>query len=138
MDEEELMDAGFQECRRSRPAASVNGQRPHSREMPGYPRDVDRNALLGQLSFAPTTQTTVVTTTTTTTTKFPPFLMRPPRQMRELDLKQYPLAGSPTPASLREIHFEIGGRQTIFSEAEDTSLALEQVRSVQCGVQNLN
>ncbi|KAK4935664.1 SCF ubiquitin ligase complex subunit cdc4 [Elasticomyces elasticus] len=127
MDEEELMDAGFQEHRRSRPPVSVNGQRPHSREMPGYPREINRNALLGQLSFAPATQTTVVTTTTTTTTKFPPFLMRPPRQMQELDLKQYPLAGSPTPVSLRKIHFEIGGKQTIFSEAEDTSLALEQL-----------
>ena len=129
------MDAGFQEQRRSRPSVDVNGRRPHSRETSGYPRDIDRNALLGQLSFAPATQTTVVTTTTTTTTKFPPFLMRPPRQMQELDLKQYPLAGSPTPISLRKIHFEIGGRQTIFSEAEDTSLALEQVRGVQYNVQ---
>lgn len=121
------MDAGFQEHHRSRPSGSLSGQRPYSREMSGYPRDMDRNGLLGQLSFAPATQTTVVTTTTTTTTKFPPFLMRPPRQMQELDLKQYPLAASRTPVSLRKIHFEIGGRQTIFSEAEDTSLALEQV-----------
>jgi len=47
--------------------------------------------------------------------------------MQELDLKQYPLAASPTPASLKNIHFEIGGKQTIFREAEDTTLALEQV-----------
>lgn len=53
--------------------------------------------------------------------------MRPPRRMQELDLKQYPLAASPTPANLKKIHFEIEGRQTIFSEAHDTSLALEQV-----------
>jgi hypothetical protein len=47
--------------------------------------------------------------------------------MQELDLKQYPLAASPTPASLKNIHFEIGGKQTIFREAEDTTLALEHV-----------
>ena len=88
---------------------------------------VDSEALLGQFSFAPATQTTVVTTTTTTTTKFPPFLMRPPRRMQDLDVKQYPLAASPTPASLKKIHFEIGGKQTVFREAEDTTLALEQL-----------
>lgn len=95
-----------------------------------FPTDIDQNALLGQFSFAPATQTTIVTTTTTTTTKFPPFLMRPPRRMQELDLKHYPLAASPTPAHLRNIHFEIGGKSTVFREAEDTTLALEQVRPV--------
>lgn len=127
MGERELMDGVFQEISRLRGRNSAQGPRPQSREGQILTQDVDRNNLLGQLSFAPATQTTVVTTTTTTTTKFPPFLMRPPRRMQELNLKQYPLAASPTPTHLKTIHFEIGGKQTIFHEAEDTSLALEQV-----------
>ncbi|KIW41111.1 hypothetical protein, variant [Exophiala oligosperma] len=130
-DEEEVMDVDAQEPQRSRHTDMTQNQRPRSRGAPGFPKDVESNALLGQLSFAPATQTTVVTTTTTTTTKFPPFLMRPPRRMQELDLKQYPLAASPTPASLKKIHFEIEGRHTIFSEANDTSIALEQLEREQ-------
>ena len=85
------------------------------------------NALLGQLSFAPATQTTVVTTTTTTTTKFPPFAIPRPRYAHQLDRRNYPLAATPTPPSLRNIHFEIGGKPTVFREAADTTLELEQV-----------
>lgn len=82
---------------------------------------------LGQFSFAPATRTTVVTTTTTTTTNFPPLILNPPRSVQNLDPKQYPLASSPTPASLRNIKFEIGGQSVIFNEPEDTASALEQV-----------
>ncbi|KIW14778.1 hypothetical protein PV08_07563 [Exophiala spinifera] len=130
-DEEEVMDPGVQEARRARHQSMLHDQRPHSRGAAGFTKDVESNALLGQFSYAPATQTTVVTTTTTTTTKFPPILMRPPRRMQDLDLKQYPLAASPTPASLKKIHFEIGGRHTIFCEAHDTSLALEQLEEEQ-------
>src|ERR1700743_912835 len=42
---------------------------------------VDPYTTLGQLSYAPATQTTIVTTTTTTTTTFPPLVMRPPRNL---------------------------------------------------------
>ncbi|ETI20318.1 hypothetical protein G647_08352 [Cladophialophora carrionii CBS 160.54] len=98
----------------------------------------DANALLGQFSFAPATQTTVVTTTTTTTTKFPPLRMRQPRRMQDLDLKQYPLAATPTPPSLKKIHFEIGGKQSIFHEAEDTTLALEQFEEEQRTLRNVH
>lgn len=129
MDDEEMIDAGLDDQHGPWQRADGHVHRPKSREIQVHPRDVDSNTLLGQFSFAPATQTTVVTTTTTTTTKFPPFLMRPPRRMQELDLKQYPLAASPTPTNLRKIHFEIGGKQTVFREAEDTTLALEQVGS---------
>jgi len=112
--------------RKIQPSAGF-GQRPHAEGSQDYGGDVEPNALLGQFSFAPATQTTVVTTTTTTTTKFPPLLMRPPRRMHELDLKLYPLAASPTPPNLKNISFEIDGKPTIFREAEDTTLALEQV-----------
>lgn len=87
---------------------------------------------LGQFSFGPTTQTTVVTTTTTTTTNFPPFLMRAPRRTNQLDTKLYPLAQLPTPNSLRQIRFVHQGRQTIFREAPDTSIALEEVSTFPC------
>lgn len=84
-------------------------------------------ATLGQFSTA--TQTTVVTTTTTTTTKYPPFVVRPPRRMQELDPKHYPLAASPTPVSLRSIRFDFGGKPTFFQESPDSTVALEQVSS---------
>jgi F-box and WD-40 domain protein CDC4 len=85
------------------------------------------DSTLGQFSFAPATQTTVVTTTTTTTTRFPPFVMRAPRRMQDLDPKLYPLAATPTPSSLKNISFDLEGKQTIFREAEDTTVALEEI-----------
>jgi F-box and WD-40 domain protein CDC4 len=85
---------------------------------------------IGQFSFAPATQTTVVTTTTTTTTTFPPLLIKPPRAIRELDPKLYPLASSPTPSALRNIKFELGGRPVVFSEPDDTAGTLEEVRRI--------
>jgi F-box and WD-40 domain protein CDC4 len=85
------------------------------------------SANLGQFAFAPATRTTVVTTTTTTTTSFPPLVLKAPRSTRELDPKMYPLASSPTPASLRNIRFELGGRPVIFNEPEDTMGAFQEV-----------
>lgn len=82
---------------------------------------------LGQFSFAPATRTTVVTTTTTTTTSFPPLLIKPPRAIKDLDPKLYPLAASPTPASLRNFKFELGGKSVVFDELEDTASALKEV-----------
>ncbi|RAL09675.1 F-box/WD repeat-containing protein [Aspergillus homomorphus CBS 101889] len=90
---------------------------------PGSP-----GASIGQFSFAPATQTTVVTTTTTTTTTLPPVLIRPPlAATRNLDPKLYPLASSPTPSSLRNIEFELGGKQVIFNEPEDTAARLKEL-----------
>ena len=86
------------------------------------------DSTLGQFSFAPATQTTVVTTTTTTTTRFPPFVMRAPRRMQDLDPKLYPLASTPTPSSLKNISFDLEGKQTIFREAEDTSVAMAEIQ----------
>ena len=88
---------------------------------------MDSSSTLGQFSFAPAIQTTVVTTTTRTTTKFPPFVMRAPRSIHDLDPKLYPLATTSTPASLRTIRFELDGKPTVFREAEDATFALEQV-----------
>lgn len=85
------------------------------------------NNSVGQFSFAPATQTTVVTTTTTTTTTFPPLIIKPPRAARELDPKIYPLASSPTPSSLRNVKFELGGKPVVFKEPEDTAATLTEV-----------
>lgn len=101
-----------------------------------YPH-VDSGGTLGQFSFAPATQTTVVTTTTTTTTKFPPFMMRNSRRMQDLDPKLYPLAATPTPASLRNIRFQLAGKPTLFTEAEDAHLTLKEVScQTVCGKSN--
>lgn len=102
----------------------------HQRDMDDHERD-DRQSLpndaFGQFSFAPTTRTTVVTTTTTTTTSFPPLIIRPPRAIKDLDARQYPLAASPTPASLRNLRFKVGDKSIIFNEPEDPAAARIEV-----------
>ena len=139
MEDEVMTDTNLQNYTRPRPRSAGLGGSAWSKENQPYPkRSVDSDTLLGQFAFAPATQTTVVTTTTTTTTKFPPFLMRPPRRMQDLDVKQYPLAASATPAGLKKIHFEIGGKQTIFREAEDTTLALEHMAEEQRTLRSAN
>lgn len=90
--------------------------------------NVPNTGSVGQFSFAPATRTTVVTTTTTTTTTFPPLFIKPPRATRELDPKLYPLASSPTPSSLRNIKFEIGGHSVVFNEPDDTTSAVNELR----------
>lgn len=87
------------------------------------------NAAIGQFGFAPTTRTTVVTTTTTTTTSFPPLTINPPRAIKDLDARQYPLASSQTPAALRNLKFKIGDKSIIFNEPEDTTNTAAEVRS---------
>ncbi|KAF8473344.1 WD40-repeat-containing domain protein [Kalaharituber pfeilii] len=82
---------------------------------------------VGQFSYAPATQTTIVTTTTTTTTHFPILRMGPPRNLNELDPKQYPLATLPTPQSLKRFCFDIDGRPTYFREADDPDQAVKDL-----------
>jgi len=84
---------------------------------------------VGQFSLAPTTQTTVVTTTTTTTTSFPQLLMRPPRNLNELDPKEFPLAAVPTPSNLKRFCFDLNGKPTHFRETDDPEQSLREVRS---------
>lgn len=89
--------------------------------------DASQHDTLGQLSFAPATQTTVVVTTTTTTTNFPPFVMRTPSQLHDLDPKLYPLAATPTPQAMKRFCFDIDGKPTFFREAEATGETLQEV-----------
>lgn len=90
---------------------------------------VQQFAALGQLKYAPATQTTVVTTTTTTTTSFPPLLLKAPRHLHNRDPKQYPLAASPTPDGIRDFSFDVDGRPVCFSETDDLEGPLLQVSS---------
>ena len=83
--------------------------------------------MFGQFSFAPATKTTVVTTTTTTTMNFPPLLMKAPLHLHELDSKLYPLAASPTPQSMKRLYMNMGGKPTIFREADDAAIAQHTV-----------
>lgn len=104
----------------SPPAASHPKRRKLSGENELRTEDLSSDDVLGQFSFGPTTQTTVVTTTTTTTTSFPPLKIKAPNLLRELDPKVYPLASAPTPQSMKKLCFDVGGRATVFQEADDT------------------
>jgi F-box and WD-40 domain protein CDC4 len=68
-----------------------------------------------------------VTTTTTTTTSFPPFVVNAPRNLKDRDPKQYPLAATPTPSSMKRFCFDIDGKAACFHEADDTEVALQDV-----------
>lgn len=98
-------------------------------------KDASQHDTLGQLSFAPATQTTVVVTTTTTTTNFPPFVMRTPSQLHDLDPKLYPLAATPTPQSMKRFCFDIDGKPTFFREADATGETLQEVSPLVPGFQ---
>ncbi|CAL5874365.1 uncharacterized protein PFLUO_LOCUS8661 [Penicillium psychrofluorescens] len=112
------------------------------REMDGQDKDTfgqgHPNDALGQFSFAPTTRTTVVTTTTTTTTSFPPLMIKPPRAVKDLDTRQYPLASSPTPAALRNLKFKIGDRSVVFNEPEDSTNAVHELKEKNDALKTLN
>ena len=96
----------------------------------GHDRKINTHDVLGQFSYAPATQTTVVTTTTTTTTSFPPLVVKAPNHLHDLDRMSYPLAALPTPAVLRRLKFDVGGRSTIFQETTDAADALQKVCSL--------
>jgi F-box and WD-40 domain protein CDC4 len=95
---------------------------------------VDNYATLGQLSMAPATQTTVITTTTTTTMSYPPFVMNAPRNLSERDSKEYPLAHTQAPESIRRFFFDAGGTQACFEEANDVVDKMQQVRLTGLGL----
>jgi len=94
-------------------------------EIPAVPP----HGTLGQFSFAPATQTTIVTTTTTTTTTFPPFAIKAPKHLEELDPEEFPLASNPTPSILKKFHFEVDGKSAYFEEAEHPEHRVNQVSS---------
>jgi len=82
---------------------------------------------LAQLTYAPTITETVVTTRTITTTSYPPFVLQGPRNLQERDPEVYPLLKGPTPALLRKVRLEIGGKTAFFEETERPQEQLDQV-----------
>lgn len=92
------------------------------------------NMVLGEFSFAPTTETTVYTTKVVKTINFPPLVMKGPKHLHELDPKLYPLAASPTPPALKKFCFDIDGKPTVFREAEDPDATLSEVRVRFCWI----
>ncbi|KAF2465402.1 WD40 repeat-like protein [Lindgomyces ingoldianus] len=91
---------------------------------------MDPYSTFGQLSFAKATRTTVVTTTTTTTTSLPPMLMKAPRSLKERDSKEYPLAHTPAPESIRKFAFDIDGLQACFEEANNIEEKVQEHKSL--------
>lgn len=102
------------------------GARKHARSK-GTRDHVTPRSSMAQFSFGPTTQTTVVTTTTTTTTKFPPLVMPGLHHPEDLDPRTYPLATSPTPATLRKMVFDMNGKSVMFQESQDVVAGIRQI-----------
>lgn len=93
------------------------------------------HSTMAQISFGPATQQTVTTVTTTTTVSLPPLIMKPPKDLHDRDPKQYPLAYSPTPSSIKKFCFDVNGRSTAFHEPEDPVETLQRHRALQARIQ---
>lgn len=90
-----------------------------------------QHSTLAQLTFGPATQQTVVTTTTTTMVSLPPLIIQPPKDLYERDPKQFPLAFSPTPHSIKRFCFDVNGRPTMLHEVENVEETLHRHRKLQ-------
>ena len=87
----------------------------------------DAHTTAGEFAFTPATQQTTVVTTTTTTVSLPPFVLRPPQDLQQRDPKQYPLAFTATPASMRRFAFEMGNRVATYNEVDSAEQYLQKV-----------
>lgn len=107
-----------------------------ARDVPLSKPSLEPYSVIGEFSYAPTTQTTVVTTTTTTTTSFPPLVLKAPRRLGDRDPKLYPLASSATPQHLKGFEFDVDGKKTYFRESDDPeqSLCEVSVSSLPCNI----
>lgn len=92
------------------------------------------HSTVAQLSFGPATQQTVTTVTTTTTVTLPPITMNPPKDLHERDPKQYPLAFTPTPHSIKRFCFDVNGRPTTFHESEDADETLRRYKELRARI----
>jgi hypothetical protein len=54
--------------------------------------------------------------------------MRPPRNLNELDPKEFPLAAVPTPSNLKRFCFDMNGKPTHFREMDDPGESLREVK----------
>jgi len=97
--------------------------------------DMDRQPpeyTLAQLTYAPTITETVVTTRTITKTSYPPFILHESRNLKERDPEVYPLLNGPTPALLKKVRLELGGKTAFFEETERPQEQLDQVCHRKC------
>jgi F-box and WD-40 domain protein CDC4 len=93
-----------------------------------------QHSTMAQLSFGPATQQTITTVTTTTTVSLPPLVMKPPKDLYDRDPKQYPLAFSPTPHSIKRFCFDVNGRPTMFHESEDPDETMRRYQELQAKI----
>ncbi|KAF2215130.1 hypothetical protein CERZMDRAFT_109906 [Cercospora zeae-maydis SCOH1-5] len=93
---------------------------------------------MAQMSFGPATQQTVTTVTTTTTVSLPPLVMKPPKDLYDRDPKQYPLAFTPTPSSIKRFCFDVNGRPTVFHESEDPTETMRRYKQLQAKIHRSN
>lgn len=93
-----------------------------------------QHSTMASLSFGPATQQTVTTVTTTTTVSLPPLIMRPPKDLYDRDPKQYPLAFSPTPHTIKRFCFDVNGRPTVFHESEDPEETTRRYQELQAKI----
>ncbi|KAI5361912.1 Putative F-box domain, WD40/YVTN repeat-like-containing domain superfamily [Septoria linicola] len=96
------------------------------------------HSTMGQMSFGPATQQTITTVTTTTTVSLPPLVMKPPHDLYERDPKQYPLAFTPTPSTIKKFCFDVNGRPTVFRESEDPAATMQQYHELQAKIHRSN
>lgn len=66
-------------------------------------------------------ETKTVTTTTTTKRQYPPLVVRPPRSLRDLNSKDYPLASQPTPQELTNFSYMVGDSLVRFREQDPST-----------------
>jgi F-box and WD-40 domain protein CDC4 len=93
-----------------------------------------QHSTMGQLSFGPATQQTVTTVTTTTTVSLPPLVMKPPKDLQDRDPKQYPLAFSPTPPSIKRFCLDVNGRPAVFKESENPDETARRYHELQARI----
>ncbi|CZT14870.1 related to cell division control protein 4 [Ramularia collo-cygni] len=93
-----------------------------------------QHSTMASLSFGPATQQTVTTVTTTTTVSLPPLIMRPPKDLFDRDPKQYPLAFSPTPHTIKRFCFDVNGRPTVFHESENPEETTRRYHELQAKI----
>ncbi|CAK1364437.1 unnamed protein product [Cercospora beticola] len=96
------------------------------------------HSTMAQMSFGPATQQTVTTVTTTTTVSLPPLVMKPPKDLYDRDPKQYPLAFTPTPSSIKRFCFDVNGRPTVFHESEDPAETMRRYKQLQAQIHRSN
>ncbi len=97
-----------------------------------------QHSTVAQVSFGPATQQTVTTVTTTTTISLNPLVIKPPKDLFERDLKQFPLALTPTPSYLKKYCVDYDGQPIHFQEEEDAQRTMRKHQQLQENIRRHN